>query len=117
MTTLAEFIQALPKAELHIHLEGAIQPETVLALAQRHNKLDVLPAKDVAGLQKWFTFTDFPHFIEIYLTVQDLLQTPDDFELITYECGADMAAQNILYSGADPYPLYPHGLSGQRRYN
>lgn len=102
-----EFIQALPKAELHIHLEGAIEPETVLQLAQRHNMLERLPAADVAGLRKWFTFTGFDNFVGIYLTIQDLLRTPDDFALIAYQLGADMAKQNIRYREATFTP-YTH---------
>lgn len=98
MTNLInQFIHAMPKAELHIHLEGAIQPKTVLKLAQRHNAMHKLPGDTVEDLQKWFVFTDFPHFVEIYVTIQDLLQTGEDFELIAYENGADMAAQNIRY--------------------
>lgn len=91
------FIANMPKAEIHIHLEGAIQPETVLKLAERHNMLDKLPSTNVDKLKEWFTFTDFPHFVSIYLTIQDMLRTPEDFSLIVYENGADMAAQNILY--------------------
>lgn len=94
---LDQFIHAMPKAELHIHLEGSIQPATLLELARRHQRLRSLPAQDEQGLLRWFTFTDFPHFVEIYLTISDLLRTPDDFALITYACGADMAAQNIRY--------------------
>ena len=101
MTQLSEklthFIQQMPKAEIHIHLEGAIQPQTVLELAKRHNKLDTLPSTTEAGLRRWFTFTDFPHFVEIYLVIQDLIRTADDFALIVFENGADMAAQNIRY--------------------
>jgi len=104
-TKLSTFIQEMPKAEIHIHLEGAIQPKTVLELAHRHNKLDLLPATDLAGLRQWFTFTDFPHFVQIYMTIQDLLRTPDDFALIAYECGADMAAQNIRYREATVTPF------------
>jgi adenosine deaminase len=97
MNSLAQFIREMPKAEIHVHLEGAIQPETVLKLA-RHNKLThLLPTTDLNALQKWFIFTDFPHFVKIYVTIQNLLRTPDDFALIAYECGADMAAQNIRY--------------------
>jgi len=95
--TLTQFIHDLPKAEIHIHLEGAIQPETVLKLAERHNMLDTLPGTDVNALRQWFTFSDFPHFVVVYLTIQDLLRTPEDFALIAYENGADMAAQNIRY--------------------
>ena len=104
---ITKFIYALPKAEIHIHLEGAIGPETVLKLARRHNMLDTLPAQDDAGIQKWFTFTDFSHFLQIYLILQDLLRTPDDFALIAYEMGADMAAQNIRYREATFTP-YTH---------
>jgi aminodeoxyfutalosine deaminase len=93
----AGFIQAMPKAELHVHLEGSIQPETLLELARRHNYLDKLPGRDVGALRRWFTFSDFRHFLEIYLIIQDLLRTAADFALIAYECGADMAAQNIRY--------------------
>ena len=91
------FIASMPKSEIHIHLEGAIQPETVLKLAERHQMLDTLPGTDVKTLKEWFTFTDFPHFIQIYVTIQNMLRTAEDFSLIVYENGADMAAQNICY--------------------
>ena len=91
------FIASIPKSEIHIHLEGAIQPETVLKLAERHHMLDKLPGTDVEALRKWFTFTDFPHFVQIYVTIQDMLRSAEDFSLIVYENGADMAAQNIRY--------------------
>ena len=94
---MVDFLVDLPKAEIHVHLEGAIQPETVLALAKRHDKLDALPADTVAGLREWFVFTGFPHFVEIYLTISDLLREPDDFALIVHACGADMARQGIRY--------------------
>ncbi len=97
MQTCVDFLVDLPKAEIHVHLEGAIQPETVLALAKRHGKLDALPADNVAGLRQWFVFTGFPHFVEIYLTISDLLREPDDFAFIVHACGADMARQGIRY--------------------
>ncbi len=97
MTDLTQFIHAMPKAEIHIHLEGAIQPETVLVLAGRHNMLGRLPGDSVDALRRWFTFKDFPHFVQIYVTIQDLIRTPEDFALIAYENGVDMARQNILY--------------------
>lgn len=91
------FIRAMPKAEIHVHLEGAVQPATVLELARRHGHLDRLPSSSVAELQRWFTFTDFPHFIQIYFVICNLLRTAEDFALIVHECGAEMAAQNIRY--------------------
>ncbi|MCP5096971.1 MAG: adenosine deaminase [Chloroflexi bacterium] len=102
-----QLIRAMPKAEVHIHLEGAIQPATVLKLAKQHNLLHTLPGKDVAAIQKWFTFTDFPHFIQVYLTITDLIRNADDFALIAYECGADMARQNIRYREVTMTP-YSH---------
>jgi aminodeoxyfutalosine deaminase len=62
---LTDFIQRLPKAELHVHLEGAIAPETVLNLAKRHNMEEWLPSTSVEGLRRWFRFTDFNHFVKI----------------------------------------------------
>ena len=94
---LTAFIAAMPKAEIHIHLEGSIHPRTVLALARRHNMLDTLPATDLDGLQRWFTFTNFDHFVDIYFVIAELLRTPEDFATIVHDCGKDMAAQNIRY--------------------
>jgi len=91
------FIRAMPKAELHIHLEGAIQPATVLELAAAHGMLDSLPAGDEEGLRRWFVFRDFRHFIEIYMTIQALLRRGEDFAAIAYRNGEDMAAQGIRY--------------------
>ena len=68
--SLESYIRAMPKVELHVHLEGAIQPETLLALAHRNGV--ALPTTTVAGLRSWYTFTDFPHFLEVYLAVSFL---------------------------------------------
>lgn len=103
--TLETFIQAMPKVELHVHLEGSIRPETLLKLAQRHG-VD-LPAKTVEGLRDWYTFTDFPHFIEVYLAVSACLRSPDDIELIAREFLAGQAAQNIRYSEVT-YTAFTH---------
>lgn len=103
--TLETFIQAMPKVELHVHLEGSIRPETLLKLAQRHG-VD-LPAKTVEGLRDWYTFTDFPHFIEVYLAVSACLRSPEDIELIAREFLAGQAAQNIRYSEVT-YTAFTH---------
>lgn len=103
---LTDFIQAMPKVELHVHLEGAIQPETLLALAHRNQV--TLPATTVAGLREWYQFRDFDHFIEIYLAISRCLRTADDLELIAREFLRGQAAQNIRYSEVTftPYTLY-----------
>lgn len=87
----------MPKAELHVHLEGSIGPETLLRLASKHNRLASLPSTTLTELQDWFKFVDFPHFIRIYMVISELLRTPEDFALIVEACGADMAAQGIRY--------------------
>lgn len=87
----------MPKAELHIHLEGSVDPATLLELARRHDRLSSLPSAEPAALQRWFSFVDFPHFIQVYLTISDLLRTAEDFALVAYRCGQDMAAQRIRY--------------------
>jgi adenosine deaminase len=93
---LADYITAMPKVELHVHLEGATQPETLLRLARR-NKI-ALPADTVEGIREWYTFTDFPHFVEIYYKICECIRTPGDIELLAREFLAGQAAQNIRYS-------------------
>jgi len=93
---LERYLLAIPKAELHVHLEGSIQPATLLILAQR-NGVD-LPVHTIEDVQKWFIFRDFNHFIEIYLDITRCLRTIEDYELIAYEFGANMARQNIRYA-------------------
>jgi adenosine deaminase len=94
--SLDDFIQEMPKAELHVHLEGSIQPATLLTLAERNGV--TLPAQDLEGLRRYYRFTDFGHFLEVYFTVSGCLKTLEDFSLIAYEFGASMARQNIRYA-------------------
>jgi adenosine deaminase len=94
--SLREFIREMPKVELHVHLEGSIRPATLLTLAQRNGIM--LPADDLEGLREFYRFTDFPHFLQVYFAVSDCLRTVDDYRLIAYEFGADMARQNIRYA-------------------
>ena len=81
-----------------MHLEGSIQPATLIMLAQRNDVK--LPVETVSDLQDWFTFRDFNHFIEIYFEISSCLKTSDDYELIAYEFGANMARQNVRYAEA-----------------
>jgi aminodeoxyfutalosine deaminase len=91
-----ESIAAAPKAELHLHLQGAIRPPTLLELAHRHKV--TLPADDVDGLQRWFQFRDFAHFVEVYAVLRACLVDPEDFELVTYELGVELARQHVRYA-------------------
>jgi aminodeoxyfutalosine deaminase len=110
-TPLIQFIRRMPKIELHVHLEGSIQPATLLQLARRHGV--TLPADDVAGLQRWYQFTDFEHFIEIYLTISSCICTPEDIELIARDFLRNQAAQNIRYSEVTFTP-YTHFSTNRR---
>jgi adenosine deaminase len=96
--TLQAFIQKMPKVELHVHMQGGTQPETVLEIARRNNIK--LPAghDTVAGLREWFSFKNFDHFIEIYLQVCDCIRTADDVEFMAREFLRGQAAQNIVWS-------------------
>jgi len=94
--SLTAFIEAMPKVELHVHLEGAAGPATLLKLARRYGI--ALPANTAEGLRAWYTFTDFPHFIEVFTLVSSCIRTPDDIELIAREFLAGQAAQNIRHS-------------------
>src|SRR5579864_7173928 len=93
---LKRYLQLVPKAELHVHLEGAIQPATLLTLASRNGA--ALPVRTVDEMRQWFTYRDFNHFIEIYFTISSCLKSADDYELIAYEFGANMARQQIRYA-------------------
>jgi aminodeoxyfutalosine deaminase len=93
---IKRYLQEAPKAELHVHLEGAIRPETLLALAKR-NKV-TLPVTTVEEAREWFKFRNFPHFVEIFFAISRCLKTADDYELIVYEFGAEMARQHVRYA-------------------
>lgn len=94
--SLESYLRAAPKAELHVHLEGSILPATLLRLAARNGV--ELPVNSVEGLRQWFVYRDFPHFIEIYVTITRCLRTQEDYEEIVYEFGAEMARQHVRYA-------------------
>ena len=95
-TAFARYSATVPKAELHVHLEGSIQPATLFVLAQRNGV--ELPVQTVAEVQNWFAFRDFSHFLEVYFAISHCLKTAEDYELIAYEFGAAMAQQHVRYA-------------------
>ena len=95
---LEAFVHALPKLELHVHLEGAFRPATLLALARRHGVS--LPADDEEGLARWFRYRDFEHFVEVYLTCSSCLRDPEDFHRLALDFLEEQARQNVLWSEA-----------------
>ncbi|MBC3988859.1 adenosine deaminase [Streptomyces sp. AC563] len=96
MSDITAFIAGLPKAELHVHHVGSASPRIVAELAARHPDSKV--PQDPAALVDFFTFRDFAHFIEVYLSVVDLIRDAEDVRLLTYEIARDMARQNIRYA-------------------
>lgn len=76
-------IRAWPKAELHVHLEGSVGAETLLALAAEHG-VDP-PAADVEGIRNWYSFRDFADFLERYFFVCRLLRRAEDFQRIAFD--------------------------------
>jgi aminodeoxyfutalosine deaminase len=94
--SLASYLRAAPKAELHLHLEGAIAPATALALARRNGV--ALPATDEVGLRAWFAYRDFDHFLAVIRAVAGCLRTVEDYERVTHELGRDLARQGVRYA-------------------
>jgi adenosine deaminase/aminodeoxyfutalosine deaminase len=90
---ISSFIRELPKAELHLHLEGSIEPRTLLELQQRHGKQGTL--EEVAELYK---YSDFTGFLMAFKSVTEWLRTPDDYELITYRLMEYLKTQNALHA-------------------
>lgn len=93
---LERFVRAMPKVELHVHLEGAMRPSTLLELARR-NRVP-LPADDVESLREWFRFKDFDQFVEVYLACSKALQRPEDFQRLVDDFAADQERENVRYS-------------------
>jgi aminodeoxyfutalosine deaminase len=121
--SLGSYLRAAPKAELHVHLEGSIRPETLLDIARRNGAS--LPADSVEGLRRWFAFRDFQHFIEVYLAISRCLRTEEDYAEIVRGFGAEMARQRVRYAEVTftpstheflgvPHDVYFAGLSRGR---
>jgi len=96
--SLDRFLLRVPKVELHVHIEGSMRPAVLLELARR-NGID-LPARDEAGLKRWFRFTDFEHFVKVYLACSQALRSPEDFQLLALDVLAEQAYQNVVYTEA-----------------
>jgi adenosine deaminase len=87
---------AMPKAEVHVHLEGAAAPDASYAIARR-NKVE-LPVASLEEWRRYFDFRDFPHFIDVYRKTTDTIRTTDDLALMVAQFYVDQARQNIRYS-------------------
>lgn len=92
-------LRALPKVELHVHLEGTISPQTAIALARSHGEdpARVLPLVDGAYPSR---YDDFAQFVDLYLAVSAQVRTPDDLAVVAAAFARGQADQGVCYSEA-----------------
>jgi adenosine deaminase len=93
---VSEFIKAMPKAELHVHLEGTLEPELSFELARRNDI--ALPYKTREALLAAYDFHDLPSFLAIYYAGMSVLKHEQDFFALTWEYLLKAREQNIVYA-------------------
>ena len=108
--TSSAFIRALPKDELHLHLEGSVDPATLSELSHRHNT-PIPPQNNNYGespdsgrvlteddVRELYQYRDFTGFMMAFKAVTERLRTPEDYELITYRLMQRLAAEHVLHA-------------------
>ena len=106
--TPSPFIRALPKAELHLHLEGTVAPATLVELSSRnHSRLpwdanrygpSAGGALDAAAVRRLYQYDDFHGFLMAFKAVTERLRTPGDYETVAYKMMEQLRAQNVLHA-------------------
>lgn len=96
MPDITAFVSALPKVELHLHLLGSASIDTVLELARRYPDGGVPTAPE--RLAKFYEFRDFPHFLEVYDAVNDLVRTGEDVRTLIRGLARDAVGSNVRYA-------------------
>jgi adenosine deaminase/aminodeoxyfutalosine deaminase len=94
VTEIQQFIRRLPKAELHLHLEGTIAPATLVELSARHDAVP-LTHHDAEAL---YRFSDFTEFIESFKAVTRRLRDPEDYEIAAWHMMEQLAAQGVVHA-------------------
>jgi adenosine deaminase/aminodeoxyfutalosine deaminase len=103
------FIQSLPKAELHLHLEGSVDPATLAELSRRYNtplptennRYDVAGSGDVLtddDVRRLYSYKDFNGFLLAFKSVTERLRAPEDYELATYRLMQKLRQQNVVHA-------------------
>lgn len=103
------FIQSLPKAELHLHLEGSVDPATLIELSRRYNtplptennRYDVAGSGDVLtedDVRRLYSYQDFNGFLMAFKSVTERLRSPEDYELVTYRLMQKLRQQNVVHA-------------------
>ena len=94
--SLADFAAALPKAELHLHIEGSLEPEMMFALARRNGVS--LPFASVEDIRRAYNFTRLQDFLDIYYQGADVLRTERDFYDLAYAYAKRAAQDNVRHA-------------------
>jgi aminodeoxyfutalosine deaminase len=95
-TDVAAFVAALPKAELHLHLVGSADPETVLTLARRHPDGGV--PTEPGALKQFYEFTSFAHFLDVYARVNLLVRTGADVVVLLDGLARQLSTSHVRYA-------------------
>ncbi|MEA2781738.1 MAG: adenine deaminase [Rhodospirillaceae bacterium] len=96
MRNMKRFIEAMPKCELHVHIEGTLEPDMKLALAKRNGIK--LPYKSERALKAAYNFDDLPSFLAVYYEGMSVLLKEQDFYDVTYAYLSKARSQNVLYA-------------------
>ena len=110
---MKELIARLPKAELHLHLEGTISPETLWAMAQANHV--ALPVSSLPELRRLYHFESFDKFIELWLAMCSCFRAEADYERMVDAFLAECGRQNIRYAEVHftPYNHEKFGIGGR----
>jgi adenine deaminase len=111
MTELSSFIERMPKAELHLHLEGTLEPQLKFELAA-HNSLE-LPYRSVDELRAAYDFDDLPSFLAVYYEGMSVLVTEQDFYRLAMAYFQKAHSQNVVYAEVffDPQAHTTRGIT------
>jgi len=110
---LPDLLRLMPKAELHMHIEGSLEPELMFALAQRNGVAMAYP--DVDALRGAYVFDNLQDFLDIYHAGTQVLRTEQDFYDMTHAYLARAAADNVLHTEIffDTQTHTGHGVSAE----
>ena len=108
---ISEFIKKTPKTELHLHIEGSLEPELMFKLSKR-NKVEI-PFRNVDEIRSAYNFTNLDSFLKIYYQGSNVLKTEEDFFDLTWEYILKCKKDNVVHTEIffDPQSHLPRGIS------
>jgi aminodeoxyfutalosine deaminase len=102
-SALEAYVRALPKVELHVHLEGSIAPARLAVLARRAR--DHRVPWSAEGVARWYRYSGYTDFLNAYVLVCDQLRTAEDFVDVAIDLGARLARENVRYAEVTVSPV------------